>query len=486
MKRYLLLLILLIVPVRAQRLERIIHLSHVPEIGTLNLTDNKLYVLDPLLYQHGPSYQMSVIDCVADSVIKVLSVGPPSGGAANVLWTSRCNKLWKYEHSQYIKVFDAHADTLLDSIHCPFPDPLYWGYNPLVGKVYAGSQDCVAVMSEDGDSLLGLVTNRGNVPFWNPTNGCAYWSRGRWPDSLLYLDVRKGEDDTLTIASIEAPFHARNQLAFFVEGVDSARNLLIATQDTTTGFPEYASFPVVIDCARETVLSWFPLGWQGYTVVINQPYHKAYFLSGGCQIRALDYLSGAFRDIFPGGGGLKYFGAYSAATNRLYVFVDSLLAVSRIIVIDGATDSILRRIELPDGVGWLCFNPALHKLFINGNRGNAIPTDSSVQVYVESLPGGISNQARPQSLGAFSIVPSPALGNVTVRYALAAEGTVSLRVLDAQGRLVRQLATGNQPSGEHEFVWNRTSTRGSPVSRGVYFIQLLSRDENLSQKLVVQ
>jgi hypothetical protein len=156
-------------------------------------------------------------------------------------------------------------------------------------------------------------------------------------------------------------------------------------------------------------------------------------------------------------------------------------------VIDCATDSVLRRIELPDGVQWLCFNPGLHKLFINGYRlQSGVPTDSSVQVYVESLPGGISNQARPQSSVAFSIEPNPARGNVTVRYALAADGAVSLRVLDAQGRLVRLLATGNQPSGEHEFVWNRTSTRGSPVSRGVYFIQLLSRDENLNQKLVVQ
>jgi hypothetical protein len=41
MKRYLLFLILLIVPVRAQRLEKIIHLSHIPDMGTLNLTDNK-------------------------------------------------------------------------------------------------------------------------------------------------------------------------------------------------------------------------------------------------------------------------------------------------------------------------------------------------------------------------------------------------------------------------------------------------------------
>ncbi len=476
MKQYLLLLILLIVPVRAQRLEKIIHLSHVPCYGTLNLTDNKLYVLDPLLYQHGPSYQMSVIDCVTDSVIKVLSVGPPSGGAPNVLWTSRCNKLWKYEHSQYIKVFDAHADTLLDSIYCPFADPLYWGYNPLVGKVYAGSQDCVAVMSEDGDSLLGLVTGRGNQPFWfwNPINGCAYWSRGGWPDSLLYLDVRKGEDDTLTIASIEAPFRARNQLAFFVEGVDSARNLLIARQDTTTGFPEFASFPVVIDCNRESVLSWFPLGWQDCTAVINQAYHKAYYLNlDWNQIRALDYLSGDFRDIFPGGGDIKYFGgAYSAATNRLYVLVDLSFTVSTMVVIDGATDSILRRIEIPDGVGWLCFNQALHKLYINGCRlQSGVLTDSSVQVYVESLPGGISNQARPQSSVAFSIEPNPARGFFTC----TGPGPVNrVAFYNSAGRRIRECSP----------LDNTVSLSG--VASGVYFVKARVGTTEFIRKLVVR
>jgi hypothetical protein len=417
---------------------------------------------------------MSVIDCVTDSVIKVLSVGPPGGGAPNVLWTSRCNKLWKCEPSQYIKVFDAHADTLLDSIHCPFADPLFWGYNPLVGKVYVGGQDCVAVMSEDGDSLLGLVTNRGNpFWFWNPTNGCAYWSRGGWPDSSLYLDVRTGEDDTLTLTSIEAPLHARNQLAFFVEGVDSARNLLIATQDTTTGFPEFASFPVVIDCARETVLSWFPLGWQDCTAVINQSYHKVYYLNlDWNQIRALDYLSGAFRDIFPGGGDLKYFGgAYSAATNRLYVFVDLSNTVDWMVVIDGATDSILRRIELPDGVGWLCFNPALHKLFINGNRGNAIPTDSSVQVYVESLPGGIPSQARPQSSVAFSIVPNPARGSFTC----VGPGRVDrVAFYSSAGRRIRECAPAS----------NTVPLSG--IASGVYFVKARVGTIEFIRKLVVR
>jgi hypothetical protein len=475
MKRSLLVLILLIVPVRAQRLEKIIHLSHVPCYGTLNLTDNKLYVLDPLLYQHGPSYQMSVIDCVTDSVIKVLSVGPPSGGAPNVLWTSRCNKLWKYEHSQYIKVFDAHADTLLDSIYCPSVDPLYWGYNPLVGKVYAGAQDCVAVMSEDGDSLLGLVTNRGNVPFWNPTNGCAYWTR--YSDSSAYLDVRKGEDDTLTLTSIKAPFHRHtlSQLCFgfFAEGVDSARNLLIATQDTTTGFPEFASFPVVIDCARESVLSWFPLGWQGYTVVINQPYHKAYFLNqgGGNQIRALDYLSGASRDIFPGGSGYPH-GAYSAATNRLYIAEEFAYVAGQVFVIDCATDSVLRRIELPDGVQWLCFNPGLHKLFINGYRlQSGVLTDSSVQVYVESLPGGISNQARPQSSVAFSIVPNPAHGFFTC----TGPGHVNrVAFYSSAGRRIRECAP----------VDNTVSLSG--VASGVYFVKARVGTMEFIRKLVVR
>jgi hypothetical protein len=154
-----------------------------------------------------------------------------------------------------------------------------------------------------------------------------------------------------------------------------------------------------------------------------------------------------------------------------------------------SSDTWVSQTNIPyqDGVsggGSLSYSPGYDLIYcMVGNDTNLFYRNTPPDNNGGGGQSAAGTEARRLSMSAG---PNPALGNVTVRYALATEGSVSLRVLDAQGRLVRQLATGNQPSGEHEFVWNRTSTRGSPVSRGIYFIQLLSRDENLNQKLVVQ
>jgi len=82
--------------------------------------------------------------------------------------------------------------------------------------------------------------------------------------------------------------------------------------------------------------------------------------------------------------------------------------------------------------------------------------------------------------------PNPVVGNAVVRYSLPSEGRVNLRILDAQGRLIRQLAHGNQSSGLHELIWNRACGNGRPASAGVYFIELMVGNRNLRQKLIVQ
>lgn len=66
------------------------------------------------------------------------------------------------------------------------------------------------------------------------------------------------------------------------------------------------------------------------------------------------------------------------------------------------------------------------------------------------------------------VIPNPVSGTTTLRYALAAEAEVRLDIYDVNGRLVRRLASGTQPSGVHVATWDGTDGQGRQVSSGVY------------------
>jgi len=83
------------------------------------------------------------------------------------------------------------------------------------------------------------------------------------------------------------------------------------------------------------------------------------------------------------------------------------------------------------------------------------------------------------------VIPNPIAHAGVLRFALPAEGPVSLRVFDASGRQVRALFDGFLPAGSHEARWNRTSDAGERVPPGIYFARLTRGGEFSSRRLVV-
>ena len=67
---------------------------------------------------------------------------------------------------------------------------------------------------------------------------------------------------------------------------------------------------------------------------------------------------------------------------------------------------------------------------------------------------------------------SPEDGMTTIRFSLDKDSSAQLRVYDISGRLVRKLAEGSFPAGEHQVNWNGKNERGESVSSGVYFYRL--------------
>lgn len=80
--------------------------------------------------------------------------------------------------------------------------------------------------------------------------------------------------------------------------------------------------------------------------------------------------------------------------------------------------------------------------------------------------------------------PSPTRGAVMLRYALVLAGRVQLELIDATGRRVRVLRSGDEPAGSHETVWDGRDDAGREVAAGMYFACLRAGDTFSVQRVV--
>jgi len=105
-----------------------------------------------------------------------------------------------------------------------------------------------------------------------------------------------------------------------------------------------------------------------------------------------------------------------------------------------------------------------------------------------SLPFPISNEdaqipALQTALG--KNYPNPFNPTTTISFTLAESGPASLKIYNAKGQLVRQLTDSAYNAGQHHLVWDGRDTGGRPVSSGLYFYRLQTRDYNKSHKMIL-
>ncbi|MFO7638081.1 MAG: FlgD immunoglobulin-like domain containing protein [bacterium] len=88
---------------------------------------------------------------------------------------------------------------------------------------------------------------------------------------------------------------------------------------------------------------------------------------------------------------------------------------------------------------------------------------------------GISEEAElepvPPGFGFHGVAPNPFAAGTTVRYSLAVETDVNLRVLDRSGREVGVLVRGSQPAGEYRVTWDARTASRRELPGGVYFVE---------------
>jgi hypothetical protein len=90
----------------------------------------------------------------------------------------------------------------------------------------------------------------------------------------------------------------------------------------------------------------------------------------------------------------------------------------------------------------------------------------------------------PSELALAPAAPNPFSRSTVVEFTLPADQTVTLRVFDVHGRLVRTLADGRYPAGRHVVPWDGLDAGGSRAASGVYWAALRAGSEVLIRKMV--
>jgi len=121
-----------------------------------------------------------------------------------------------------------------------------------------------------------------------------------------------------------------------------------------------------------------------------------------------------------------------------------------------------------------------HGLVVYNNNDNA--GTWRLTIYNPAVVG-VGDGPLPASLS-LAAAPNPSHGEMALSYALPRENEVSLDVFDLQGRLVRSLASGRMPAGQHRVQWDGRDATGERTGVGIYLARIRAGGEERQIKLV--
>ena len=118
-------------------------------------------------------------------------------------------------------------------------------------------------------------------------------------------------------------------------------------------------------------------------------------------------------------------------------------------------------------------------------------TTGALRHYSEALTAdlsAVSVQLRPVLPQRFALLqnhPNPFNPATMIRYSLPGVETVSLKVYNAQGQLVRTLVEGEQAAGAYDIQWDGRNTSGLGAGAGLYFYELEAGSSRAVRKMLL-
>ncbi|MDO9576360.1 MAG: FlgD immunoglobulin-like domain containing protein, partial [Candidatus Cloacimonadales bacterium] len=81
--------------------------------------------------------------------------------------------------------------------------------------------------------------------------------------------------------------------------------------------------------------------------------------------------------------------------------------------------------------------------------------------------------------------PNPFNPTTTIAFSLKEDSQVILEVYNVKGESIKQLVSDQLSAGQHSVVWNGTDNSGKPVSSGIYFYKLRSKNFSSTRKMIL-
>jgi len=78
------------------------------------------------------------------------------------------------------------------------------------------------------------------------------------------------------------------------------------------------------------------------------------------------------------------------------------------------------------------------------------------------------------------VYPNPSFGSAVINYGVPVKSTVSLRIYDLTGRLVKTLVDGKKKAGYYSIRWD-----ASGIKSGIYFIKFKADNYEATRKIVL-
>jgi len=83
------------------------------------------------------------------------------------------------------------------------------------------------------------------------------------------------------------------------------------------------------------------------------------------------------------------------------------------------------------------------------------------------------------------VQPNPFNPRTSVRFTLAEDESVRLKIYDLTGHLVRTLIAGTMVAGDHAVTWDGRTQTGLQAASGVYLIRLQAAGLTISAKAML-
>lgn len=119
-------------------------------------------------------------------------------------------------------------------------------------------------------------------------------------------------------------------------------------------------------------------------------------------------------------------------------------------------------------------------------KGYGVPLQQIQQTIDQLLTTAIEKPINiSQSFQLLENFPNPFNPSTTLQFVLPKAQQIELQIFDSRGRLVRQLANGTYPAGQHHVVWDGRNEAQIEQPSGAYFYRLSANGQQLTKKMLL-